>query len=126
VRLREIRIASLREETSGKTVTVPAVHPSRSKQVIIATIFAGAFFAVAVVSLLVLMRVAMNREHRSYLSNQAPTPLARAMRTISGLHVQMPERDLQVLSGPPHRGLDQDDDEPTISGTTPRHLEGIR
>jgi hypothetical protein len=94
--------------------------------VIIATIFAGAFFAVAVVSLLVLMRVAMNREHRSYLSNQAPTPLARAMRTISGLHVQMPERDLQVLSGPPHRGLDQDDDEPTISGTTPRHLEGIR
>ncbi len=71
---------------------------------IIATIFAGAFFAVAVVSLLVLMRVAMNREHRGYLSNEAPTPLARAMRTISGLHVQMPERDLQVLSSPaPHR-----------------------
>ena len=67
---------------------------------IIATIFAGAFFAVAVVSVLVLMRVAMSREHRSYLSNDAPTPLARAMRTISGLHVQMPERDLQVLSRP--------------------------
>ena len=93
---------------------------------IIATIFAGAFFAVAVVSLLVLMRVAMNREHRGYLSNDAPTPLARAMRTISGLHVQMPERDLQVLSGPARTGLDQDDDEPTIPGTTPRHLEGIR
>ena len=74
---------------------------------IIATIFAGAFFAVAVVSLLVLMRVAMNREHRGYLSNEAPTPLARAMRTISGLHVQMPERDLQVLSRPVHTGLDQ-------------------
>jgi hypothetical protein len=93
--------------------------------VIIATIFAGAFFAVAVVSLLVLMRVAMNREHRGYLSNEAPTPLARAMRTISGLHVQMPERDLQVLSQPIHSGPDPSD-EPTIPGTTPRHLEGIR
>ena len=92
---------------------------------IIATIFAGAFFAVAVVSLLVLMRVGMNREHRGYLSNDAPTPLARAMRTISGLHVQMPERDLQVLSRPARTGLDQDD-EPTIPGTTPRHLEDIR
>ena len=93
---------------------------------IIATIFAGAFFAVAVVGLLVLMRVAMNREHRGYLSNKAPTPLARAMRTISGLHVQMPERDLQVLSHLVHTGLDQNDDEPTIPGTTPRPLEGIR
>ena len=93
---------------------------------IIATIFAGAFFAVAVVSLLVLMRVAMNREHRSYLSNQAPTPLARAMRTISGLHVQMPERDLQVLSGRARTGLAHDDDEPITPGRTPRHLEGIR
>ena len=84
---------------------------------IIATIFAGAFFAVAVVSVLVLMRVAMNREHRGYLSNDAPTPLARAMRTISGLHVQMPERDLQVLSRPASTGLDQDD-EPTVPGPT--------
>jgi hypothetical protein len=94
--------------------------------VIIATIFAGAFFAVALVGVLVLMRVAMNREHRSYLSNDAPTPLARAMRTISGLHVQMPERDVKVLSGPARTGPDQDDDEPTIPGTTPRPLEGIR
>jgi hypothetical protein len=94
--------------------------------VIIATIFAGAFFAAAVVSVLVLMRVAMNREHRGYLSNDAPTPLARAMRTISGLHVQMPERNLQVLSGPTRTSLDQDDDEPTVPGTTPSHLEGIR
>ena len=47
------------------------------------------------------------------------------LRTISGLHVQMPERDLQVLSQPVHTGLDQSD-EPTIPGTTPRHLEGIR
>ena len=92
---------------------------------IIATIFAGAFFAVAVVSLLVLMRVAMNREHRGYLTNDAPTPLARAMRTISGLHVQMPQRDLQILSSPVRTGLDQDD-EPTIPGTNPRPLEGIR
>jgi hypothetical protein len=94
--------------------------------VIIATILAGAFFALAVVSVLVLMRVGMNREHRGYLSNDAPTPLARAMRTISGLHVQMPERDLQVLSKPAHSGLDQGDDESTIPGPTPRHLEGIR
>jgi len=94
--------------------------------VIIATIFAGAFFAVALVGVLVLMRVAMNREHRGYLSNDAPTPLARAMRTISGLHVQMPERDLQVLSRPARTGLDQDDDEPIIPDTTPLHLEGIR
>jgi hypothetical protein len=93
--------------------------------VIIATIFAGAFFAVAVVSVLVVMRVAMNREHRGYLSNDAPTRLARAMRTISGLHVQMPERDLQVLSGPVSAGLDQGV-EPTIPGPNPRHLEGIR
>ena len=93
---------------------------------IIATIFAGAFFAVALVGVLVLMRVAMNREHRGYLSNDAPTPLARAMRTISGLHVQMPERDLQVLSRPARTGLDQDDDEPIIPDTTPLHLEGIR
>ena len=93
---------------------------------IIATIFAGAIFAVVLVSLLVLMRVAMNREHRGYLSNDAPTPLARAMRTISGLHVQMPERDLQVLSRPARTGLDQDDDEPTVPGTPPCHLEGIR
>src|SRR3954449_8536915 len=50
------------------------------------------FFAIALAGVLVLMRVAMNREHRGYLSNDAPTPLARAMRTISGLHVQMPER----------------------------------
>ena len=85
---------------------------------IIATIFAGAFFAVALVGVLVVMRVGMNREHRGYLSNDAPTPLARAMRTISGLHVQMPQRDLQVLSGPARTGLDQDDDEPTIPGTT--------
>jgi len=94
--------------------------------VIIATIFAGAFFAAAVVSVLVLMRVAMNREHRGYLSNDAPTPLARAMRTISGLHVQMPERDLQVLSRSARTGLDQDDDEPTVPDTPPSHLEGIR
>jgi hypothetical protein len=94
--------------------------------VIIATIFAGAFFAVAVVGVLVLMRVGMNREHRGYLSNEAPTRLARAMRTIFGLYVQMPERDLQVLSGPARTGLDQDDDEPTIPGPTPRLLEGIR
>jgi hypothetical protein len=94
--------------------------------VIIATIFAGAFFAVAVVSLLVLMRLAMNREHRGYLSNDAPTPLARAMRTISGLHVQMPERDLQVLSSRVRAGTDRDDDEPTNPGTSPRPLEGIR
>jgi hypothetical protein len=94
--------------------------------VIIATIFAGAFFAVALVVVLVLMRVGMNREHRGYLSNEAPTPLARAMRTISGLHVQMPERDLQVLSGPARPGLDRDDDEPTIPGTNPCRLEGIR
>ena len=84
---------------------------------IIATIFAGAFFAVAVVSLLVLMRVAMNREHRGYLSNEAPTPLARAMRTISGLHVQMPERDLQVLSRPDRTGLDQRTTSPLLPGT---------
>ena len=51
--------------------------------------------------------------------------LARTMRTISGLHVQMPERDLQVLSSPARTGLDQDD-EPTIPGPTPRHLEAIR
>jgi hypothetical protein len=38
----------------------------------------------------------------------------------------MPERDLQVLSGPARTGLDQDDDEPTIPGPTPRLLEGIR
>jgi len=94
--------------------------------VIIATIFAGAFFAVALAVALVLMRVAMNREHRGYLSNDAPTPLARAMRTISGLHVQMPDRDLQMLSGPACRGLDQDDDEPTVRSTPPSHLEGIR
>jgi hypothetical protein len=93
--------------------------------VIIATIFAGAFFAVALAVALVLMRVAMNREHRGYLSNDAPTPLARAMRTISGLHVQMPERDLQVLSRPDRTSLDADD-EPTIPGTTPSHLKGIR
>ena len=93
---------------------------------IIATIFAGAFFAVALAVALVLMRVAMNREHRGYLSNDAPTPLARAMRTISGLHVQMPERDLQVLSGPARPGLDQEDDEPTVPGPPPSHLEGIR
>ena len=93
---------------------------------IIATIFAGAFFAVSLVGVLVLMRVGMNREHRSYLSNDAPTPLARAMRTISGLHVQMPERDLQVLSGPARTGFDQDDDKPTTPGRTPRHLDGIR
>ena len=92
---------------------------------IIATIFAGAFFAVALAAVLVLMRVGMNREHRGYLSNDAPTRLARVMRTISGLHVQMPERDLQVLSGPARTGLGQDD-EPTIPGTSPRHLEGIR
>jgi hypothetical protein len=94
--------------------------------VIIATIFAGAFFAVALVSLLALMRVAMNREHRGYLSNDAPTPLARAMRTISGLHVQMPERDLKVLSSRVRGATNQDDDEPAIPGTTPRRLEGIR
>ena len=93
---------------------------------IIATIFAGAFFVVTLVGVLVLMRVGMNREHRGYLSNEAPTPLARAMRAISGLHVQMPERDLQVLSGPARTGLDHDDDEPTIPGTSPRHIEGIR
>jgi hypothetical protein len=93
--------------------------------VIIATIFAGAFFAVALAVALVLMRVAMNREHRGYLSNDAPTPLARAMRTISGLHVQMPDRDLQVLSRPNRTCLDEDD-EPTALGTTPSHLEGIR
>ena len=52
--------------------------------------------------------------------------LARAMRTISGLHVQMPERDVQVLSGPARTGPGQDDDEPTVPGTTPRQLEGIR
>jgi hypothetical protein len=94
--------------------------------VIIATIFAAGFFAVALVGVLVLMRVGMNREHPGYLSNEAPTPLARVMRTISGLHVQMPQRDLQVLSRPARTGLDQDDDEPTIPGPTPRHLEGIR
>jgi hypothetical protein len=94
--------------------------------VIIATIFAGAFFAVALVGVLVLIRVGMNREHQGYLSNEAPTPLARAMRTISGLHVQMPERDLQVLSGRARTSLDQDEDEPTTPGPTPRHLEGIR
>jgi hypothetical protein len=95
--------------------------------VIIATIFAGAFFAVALAVALVLMRVAMNREHRGYLSNDAPTPLARAMRTISGLYVHMPEqRDLQVLSGPARTGLNQDDDKPTVPGTPPRKLEGIR
>ena len=93
---------------------------------IIAAIFVGAFFAVALVGVLVLMRVAMNREHRGYLSNDAPTPLARAMRTISGLHVQMPERDLQVLSGSARTGPDQDNDEPTIPSSTPRRLEGIR
>ena len=93
---------------------------------IIATIFAGAFFAVSLVGVLVLMRVGMNREHRGYLSNDAPTPLARAMRAISGLHVQMPERELQVLSGPARTGLDQEDDEPSAPGTTPRHLDGIR
>jgi hypothetical protein len=92
---------------------------------ILATIFAGAFFAVALAVALVLMRVAMNREHRGYLSNDAPTPLARAMRTISGLHVQMPERDLQVLSRPDRTSLDEDD-EPTVPGTPPSHLEGIR
>ena len=93
---------------------------------IIATIFVGAFFAAALAVALVLMQVAMNREHRGYLSNDAPTPLARAMRTISGLHVEMPERDLQVLSGPARAGLDQDDDEPTVPSTPPSHLEGIR
>jgi hypothetical protein len=94
--------------------------------VIIATIFAGLFFAITMVAVLVLMRVAMNRENRRYLANNAPTRLARAMRTLSGLHVQMPERDFQVLSGPARPGLDQDDDEATVPGTPPRRLEGIR
>jgi hypothetical protein len=94
--------------------------------VIIATIFSGLFFAATMVAVLVLMRVGMNRENRRYLSNEAPTRLARAMRTISGLHVQMPERDLQVLPGPARLGRDQDDDEPTHPGTTSRPLEGIR
>ncbi|MGH3276863.1 MAG: hypothetical protein ACRDNZ_21355 [Streptosporangiaceae bacterium] len=93
---------------------------------IIATIFAGLFFAVTMLAALLLMRVGMNRENRRYLANDAPTPLARVMRFISGLHVQMPERDLQVLSGPACPGPGQDDDEPTIPGPAPRPLEGIR
>jgi hypothetical protein len=94
--------------------------------VIIATIFAGAFFAIALAGVLVLMRVGMNHEHRGYLSNDAPTPLARAMRTISGLHVQMPERDLQALFSTAATDADQDDNEPTSPGQAPRHLNRVR
>ena len=65
---------------------------------ITATILAGVFFAAVMVSILVLIRIGMNREHGRYLSPQAPTRLAGATRAIAGLHVSMPGRDVQVLS----------------------------
>ena len=65
---------------------------------ITATILAGVFFAIVLVSMLVLIRIGMNREHGRYLSIQAPTRLAGATRAIAGLHVSMPERNVQVLS----------------------------
>lgn len=65
---------------------------------ITATILAGVFFAAVMVSILVLIRIGMNREHGRYLSNQAPTRLAGATRAIAGLHVSMPGRNVQVLS----------------------------
>ncbi len=65
---------------------------------ITATILAGVFFTAVMVSILVLIRIGMNREHGRYLSNQAPTRLAGATRAIAGLHVSMPGRNIQMLS----------------------------
>ena len=65
---------------------------------ITATILTGVFFAIVLVSILVLIRIGMNREHGRYLSTQAPTRLAGATRAIAGLHVSMPGRNIQMLS----------------------------
>jgi hypothetical protein len=47
-------------------------------------------------ALLVLMRIAMRQERQRWLSNEAPTRIAAMARIISGLYVQMPERDADV------------------------------
>ena len=61
-------------------------------------ILAGALFAATMIGLLVLIRVGMTREQDRYLANDAPTRLAGLTRSIAGLHVRMPERDVRVLS----------------------------
>ena len=44
-------------------------------------------------AVLVLMRIATRQERERWLSNEAPTRIAAVARIISGLYVQMPERD---------------------------------
>jgi hypothetical protein len=56
------------------------------------------------------MRAGMAREGERYLTNEPPTPTARAARAITGLHVRMPDRDprgddtIARLSVPASRG----------------------
>jgi hypothetical protein len=49
-------------------------------------------------AVLVLMRIAMRQERERWLSNQAPTRIAAMARIISGLYVQMPERNADADS----------------------------
>jgi|HubBroStandDraft_1064217.scaffolds.fasta_scaffold3070063_1 hypothetical protein len=44
------------------------------------------------------MRIAMRQERERWLSNEAPTLIAAMARIISGLYVQMPERDADAHS----------------------------
>lgn len=59
--------------------------------VIVITVLLGAILAV-----LALIRIALRHERERWLSNEAPTRIAAAARTISGLYVQMPQRDPYV------------------------------
>jgi len=44
-------------------------------------------------AVLLLVRIATRQERERWLSNEAPTRIAAVARIISGLYVQMPERD---------------------------------
>jgi hypothetical protein len=93
--------------------------------VITAAILAGVIFAAVMVSILVLIRIGMNREHGRYLSSQAPGRLAGATRAVAGLHVIRPGPSVQVLSPP---GLDGPDARaPATDGTNdPEPSNGAR
>ena len=60
---------------------------------IIATFLAVAFFAGALVIVLIFIRLGISREERDgNFSRQAPNRVASATRSLAGLHVCTPER----------------------------------
>lgn len=64
---------------------------------ITATILAVTFLAGVITGVLVLMRLAIGRERRDgRFSREAPTRLAAAARIVGGLHVTMPEQDINA------------------------------